>query len=336
MTLILAACTSTSDDGAVNITSGTVTAASVSRPSSTLAAVTGAPELAVDRGVDVEAGVITLGLIGSPSDEFRAGYAAYWEAQNVGGGVGAFSMEVVEFSSVDEAENADVVMVSMVGSQPDDENDLVLVEDLIAPPNGDVVAVASTFPTLLDGADIVGYDIVVDSQSPTSCTESAPGRTVIDADQAAIGDGSIVVLCTDPQTSTELIEVGGDWTSVAVVAWSWDPGAASLVGDRPFVVVGSTPGPGVDEAPAGEILALALGEGPWTFDMVAGYTTARSLHAVLDSAMRSGDVRRAAILEALDKAGGLDFGFGPSGVTVGPADADSPTGVLVVEWRSPG
>ncbi len=312
--------------GDVSTTSGPESATSIASG--------GDPGLAVGIGVDVEAEVISLGLIAASSEDFRVGYAAYWDAQNAGAGVGGFSVEVVEFSSAEDASESDVAAASIAGTRPDGEGDLALVGDLIAPAPGDVVAVASTFPTLLDGVDIVGYDIVIDSRSPTQCREPAPGRTVIEAGEAAIEDAAIVVLCTNPQTANELIEAGGDWTAVAVVAWSWDPIAATLAGDRPLVIVGSTPGPGVDDAPAGEIVPLSLDEDRWTFDMFAGYTAALSLHAVLELAMRGGDVRRAAISAAIEEAAGLDLGFGPQGIAIGQADLASPTGVLVVEWRT--
>lgn len=323
--LVAGACTTTgtAPDGVQDTSSTPVVPAGDGLAESTTVAT--APPILVDHGVGVESAVISIGLVDGRPADFVNAYAAYWNSLNERGGIGGFSVEVAAVTSVAEAAGLDLLAITALPDAPPAAV-VPVVADLITPSVGRVLASGHVLELILAGANPAEIRMIVDETSPDAC-RSVPW-TVVSADESVLDAGDVAVLCTDPQTSAALLTGAGEFTAVSILARAWDPSLVDLVVDRPVEVIGVLPGPGVDDAPAGELLAAVLGDAPWSTDALAGYAAARSMHAVIEAALAGADLRRSAVTAAIDAAATLDFGFG-QGIAAGHADASSPTGVRV-------
>lgn len=332
--LLAAGCTSSGDDSQVTTTTTTAPTTRATEPTTVVTE----PPVAVDRGVDVESEVISIGVIGEPSDELLSGLSAYWTWVNDTGGIGGrFAVEVIGFAGMAEAGAGRAVAVISTDVPPDpDPAMLVVTEPGAAGPAmlGDLVR-----PTVAGqvgaAAVLVGGEpaaVVVGEGAPEACSSPPDGWDPVAA--AGVDPAERTVVVCDAAAARALLAGDTDFLRLVILADVWEADLAASLGERAATVVGSVPGPGVDAAPAGELLALVLGEGPWPAETLRGYTLALTMHSVLSEALAGRDLTRRAVVAAAGRTG-RDLGFGPPGVSVGEVDPESPTGVRVTDWIIP-
>lgn len=325
MLVLCAACTPSDADQTTTTPPPAETAAS--QPTSTT---TTLPPIAVDRGFDVEAGIVSIGLAGRWPDETVDGYARYWQAVNAAGGIDDVLVEVVAIPQPGDAPSLDVAAVS--SGAPIDG--VPVVANLVM---ADVYEAFAADPLrFAPEAEASGGVILVDVTSPDACRRVGEPFAVLEATEWDPATGPAAVFCTAPVGPDAIGVVAGVGAPALVLLPSaWRPAPDGVFPpDVPVRVVGVLPGPGTDDAPAGELIPAALGAGPWTPHELDGYGLARSMHAVLEIALTNRDLTRVGIEAATGEASGADFGFGP-GVPVALPDSNSPTGLAVTSWITP-
>ena len=90
----------------------------------------------------------------------------------------------------------------------------------------------------------------------------------------------------------------------------WRPELAAALDGSTVVVAGYLPEPGLDQAPAADVMGLTLGLPPWSGGLLDGYTAALSMHAVLELALLDGDLTRDSVREMSEAAYPTALGLG--------------------------
>lgn len=353
VSIVLAACTtSTSDPTRPTVADEAPTGSSDS--SATLA-----PPPEVDIGVDLESGVIRLAVVGDVEGDLWEGHFTYWNSVNIdlGGVGGRYEVELVRIDTIADAKEVGALAISLdTGPDPGVVLDMLVAQPMGLVPRGgrlpDLIGVS--LEASLDAARVSFSDAEVWGTpeeigvagellvtSPEMTCPNFVARVQIDAVEL----GSIPTaeephryyLCVG---TDQVLTAAGEALSaspgsvIVVPGTSWRPELADRLDGSTVVIAGYVPEPGTDGAPASDVMALLLGAPPWTGDLVKGYTTALSMHAVLEAALTDGNLSRESVREIVPSVIGADLGFGPGGVPVGILDTDSPTGVRIVTLSS--
>ena len=342
MAIIAAACTTDSTDP-TTATSGDATTTTIGTTTTAL------PPPTVDVGVDLEASIIRLALVGPIPDDLWTGHFAYWNSVNsdLGGVGGRLTVELVRVASADEARELGALAVSIDESEDDAPRDMLAMRRRTVMLPGGYIADLTRATTdesltaarrsITDGAvpfDRAGYgaELLI---ADTGCTEF--GDT-LDIDRVAPGEispaetAAIVYVCVDHDASASVAAAAlsaRPGSLLVFASGSWRPGLATLLDGADVLIAGYVSGPAVDGAPAGDIMGLVLGSGPWSSDLIDGYTTALSMHAVLEAALDTGDLTQASVRAAVDTLADAAFGFGTE-IHLGRLDVGEPTGVGVI------
>ena len=306
---------------------------------------------AVDVGVDLESGVIRLAIVGDVSDDLWAGHVAYWKSVNedLGGVGGRFEVELVRVDSIRDAVEVGALAVSVdVG----DDSGIVL-ELLVATSDSfevqgrlsDVTEIGVERQMRVILANLDRLDAETSTEPPAQNLlvthaerECSPTDGVASAPLGVLPEFDTPIrylMCVPGElmlsAAAEALRVNpGSW--LIIPGSEWRPELARQLAGTPVYVAGYLPGPGVEGAPAGEVMALILGDAPWSGDLVEGYRRALSMHLVLEQALDSGDLSRLSVREAAGLLDGGVLGFGGGGIAIGVADVDEPTGVRFVLW----
>lgn len=308
------------------------------------------PPPEIDLGVDLEAGVLRLAVVGDIPDDLWAGHLAYWDSVNndLGGVGGRFEVELVGVDSIREAMAAGSLAVSLdLGDDPD-----TVLEILVATQAGS--AAAGRLGNLTAGesdeqlvAGLRGLPrLSLEAIPPQSLLVTHPDRECGDAGEAANlsaplgaipehGRPLVYLLCVpgDVVLSSAAEALGANPGSVLVVPGAaWSPRLAEQLEGSVVVVAGFLPEPGVDDAPGADLMGLVLGEGPWSGDLIDGYTRALSMHVVIERALTAGDLTRLGVRAIAGEIGAAAIGFGSGRIPIGRSEIASPTGVRFVVW----
>ena len=349
--VLVAACTDSPEPDDNNVV---VTASAASRATAT----TAVTPPAVDVGVDLESAVIRLGLVGEISDDLWAGHFAYWDSVDteLGGVGGRYQVELVLVDSIREAAAVGALAVSIDAGG----DSRVVLDMLVADPYGGeqiakrlpdlvlasmsesldaaFVSIETTPAPIVGGLSIDSESAVMVVHAESSCPSTLATATV---DQVGVGEipdyesPVLFFLCVPSSAvlSTAAEALTASPGSVLVIpAAAWRPGLAGQLEGSAVVVAGYIPEPGADRAPASDVMALILGDGPWSGEEIDGYTSALSMHAVLEAALIEGDLTRSAVLDIAAEVDKRDLGFGTADLPVGVLDGTSPTGLRTVAW----
>lgn len=309
---------------------------------------TALPPPEIDLGVDLEAGVLRLAVVGDIPDDLWAGHLAYWDSVNndLGGVGGRFEVELVGVDSIREAMAAGSLAVSLdLGDDPD-----TVLEILVATQAGKRSAgrlsdltVGASGKQLVAGLDSLAL-LALEAVPEVTMLVTHPDRDCgeLTADSVAPlgaipqhGEPLVYLLCVpgDVVLSSAAEALGANPGSVLVVPGAaWSPRLAEQLEGSVVVVAGFLPEPGVDDAPGADLMGLVLGEGPWSGDLVDGYTRALSMHVVIERALTAGDLTRLGVRTIAGEMGAAAIGFGSGRIPIGRSEIASPTGVRFVVW----
>ena len=343
--IVMIACTDSSEPS-------DTTLAEVTTTSSLAPTITLLPPPEIDLGVDLESGVLRLAVVGQISDDMWAGHLAYWDSVNddLGGVGGRFEVELGAVDSIREAMAVGALAVGIdVGDDAGTVLELLVATQAGSPTDGRLanLTVGDGDAQLVVAVENLGR-LALDSVPSTSVLVSHPDRqceevSSMDVTTAALGAiseiGSPVVylLCLPGHAllagAAEVL-AANPGSLLVVPGAEWSPGLAVQLQGTTVVVAGYVPEPGLDDAPAADVMGLALGPAPWPRDLVDGYTRALSIHVVIERALATGNLTRLAVRDIAADLGDVSLGFGDGRVPVGVADTSSPTGVRFVVWGS--
>ena len=312
-------------------------------------------ELTVDRGVDLEAGVLQLAVVGDVPADMWAGHLAYWDSVNIdlGGVGGVLQVELIRVSSIRDAISAGALAVSIdLGSENGAVLELLVAEsDGSVEVDGRIADLTNTEADLVVSAalGVLGHfapgeltttPSFVVTHPAVDCSQSAStvGSSFgVDAIEASPDSPALFVLCvprSEMLSTAAAALTASPGSTLLIPGTSWAPELASQLGGVAVIVSGYLPEPGVEGAPAADIMSLALGDGPWTGDTIAGYTSALSMHVAIEQSFASGDLTRLGLRQVGGGSLNADLGFGADMVAVGASDGSSETGVRFTTWAT--
>ena len=347
--IVISACTTSEPSDPTDVETTTSTA-----PSQATTTLQAPPE--VDVGVDLESGVLRLAVVGEVSEEAWSGHFAYWDAINrdLAGVGGRFEVELVRVDSAPDARTVGALAVSM--RAPGDDR---LPGDLLVaaparqtdePGLTDLTAVDTAVSLSAGRRALVGGELelsglpayadeilVVDpaADCPPGIVE-APDVPAVELDELEAAESpNLYYLCTPVDgtlSAAAAVLNAAPGSTLAVPGSAWKPELAEQLSGTVVYVIGYVPGPGVEGAPAAEVMAAVLGPEQWAGDEIDGYLSALSMHAVLERALAADDLTRSGVVEAADSVQAISLGFGENQVAVGILDTSSQTGVRFLGW----
>ena len=307
-------------------------------PTSVASTVTFVAPPEVDIGVDVEAGIVMLAVVGDVSDDLWEGHFAYWNDVNsaLGGLGGQFDIELVRVATADDANTVGALAVSISASDDASAKSVVDLTRRTIAASLDAAETAISTGAVLDGTRQL-VSVVGDGSA------DCPDGAVRDTSRVALGgiapseSPGVYVLCVgaaDVLTAAAEVLTANPGSAIVIPGQLWRPELARLLEGSDVVIAGYVPEPGTEGAVAADVMGLTLGLPPWSADLVDGYTQALSLHAVLEAALAAGDLTQESIVQRSSMVLDVDLGFGPPQVPVGVLDTSSATGVRTLVWVS--
>lgn len=311
------------------------------------------PPPEVDVGVDLEAGVLRLAVVGDVSDDLWAGHFAYWDSvnQELGGVGGRFSVELVRVPSLSDIDQVGALAVSLdagddrgatpgvlVVAQPDGSGTNRLADLLGGTADRQLAIAVTALDRLGEVVAPVPERVLLVQHPERSCSDNAglSGVEAVGVDSVpATGAPLVALLCVPEEEllSAAAAALRDNPGSLLVVPGAeWAPERAAQLDGSQVVVAGYLPEPGADGVPGADLMGLLLGAGPWSGDLVAGYRWALSVHAVLERALAQGDLTRRGLVQTAEDLGPIDVGFQSGRIAIATLDTSSPTGLRFALW----